>query len=291
MVPTAASATHVITPGGPGDATIYSRNRHLSSTRRESFRGIDRLSPHHPSTEGAVWGERLPRRIGHRVRVRLDRRIGRASYSSECSVDRNARPFGSFRFWVSGYQPGNAAVGGDSSECGRFDISELSLDPRQFFGCGRVRQRSGSGRASRSERQPVARDQRRLAGYGIRPSDRARHGLLLTGTRLASCAEGCRGTNRRPVQRWFGRDSLAARSFGSGPWRCDFGSGTNEPGGRKHHWPRGYQRRPNHPGWDGRPGHGGRAQRGGNRSNFRKCDANYRKRDPIHSRQRDGIHR
>ena len=198
MVPTAASATHVITPGGPSDATHYSRSRHWSSAS-ELFRGRDCLSPHHPSTQGSVRGERLPRRIGHRVSVRLDWRIGRASDSSDCSFDRDAGRFGSSRFWVSGYGPGNTAVGGDSSECGRFDISELSLDSRQFFGWGRLRQRSGSGRAGRSEQQQVARHQRRLARYTLRPSNHGRHGLLLTGNRLASCAEGCRGTIRGPV--------------------------------------------------------------------------------------------
>jgi hypothetical protein len=199
MVPTFGSTTHVITPGGASDATHYSRSRHWSSAP-ESFRGLDRLSHHHRSTQRSAGGERFPRRIGHRVRVRLDRRSDRASGAGDRCFDRSADRFGSFRSWVCGYGAANSAVGDDGSECGRFDISELSLAPGQFFGWGRIRQHSGNSRAGRSERQPVARDQRPLARHAIRQSNRGRHGLLPTGNRLASCAEGCHGTNRGPVQ-------------------------------------------------------------------------------------------
>jgi hypothetical protein len=192
MVPTFGTTTHVITPGGASDVTHYSRSRHWSSAP-ESFRKLDRLSPHHLSTQRSTGGERFPRRIGHRVRVRIDRR------SDRC-FDRTADGFESFRFWVCGYGAANTEVGDDSSECGRFDISELSLDPRQIFGWGRIRQRSRNSRAGRSKQQPVARDQRPLARYAIHPPKRGRHGLLPTRNRPASCAEGCRGTNRGPVQ-------------------------------------------------------------------------------------------
>jgi hypothetical protein len=150
MVPTSGCCTHEITPGGPSDSTHCSRSRHLPSAP-EFFRRLDRVSPHHPSTRGSAWGEWLPRWIGHWVRVRLDRRIGRASDSGDCSFGRIAGRFGSCRFWVCRYAPGNTGVEDDRSEWGRFDISELGLNPRQFFGRGRIRQRSGSGWAGRSE--------------------------------------------------------------------------------------------------------------------------------------------